>query len=131
MSAPVPWIWDGGQTLTIKDIFEGQILANTSVGCCYMFLIFKLQFLALKGAQEMLIFVCSFVCPCICSVQVCLEQSIFIFLAQIFKKSVRNQSAVSKHSESTQKALIEHSESTQLIHSEPLNTASLLSQFAL
>ena len=31
------------------------------------------------------------------SVQVCLEQSIFIFPAQIFKQSVRNQSAPRKH----------------------------------
>ena len=46
------------------------------------------------------------------SVQVCLEQSIFIILAQIFKQSVRNKSAVSEH---TQRALREHSESTQSI----------------
>ena len=43
------------------------------------------------------------VCPC----QTYLEQSIFIILAQIFKQSVRNKSAVSKHSESTQRALRE------------------------
>ena len=42
-----------------------------------------------------------------------LEQSIFIILAQIFKQSVRNKSAVSEHSVSTQRALREHSESNQ------------------
>ena len=42
---------------------------------------------------------------CVRSAQVCLEQSIFIILAQIFKQSVRNKSAVSEHSESTQRAL--------------------------
>ena len=42
----------------------------------------------------------------------CLEQSIFIFLAKIFKQSVRNQSAVSGQSVSIQKALREQSEST-------------------
>ena len=46
------------------------------------------------------------------SCQTCLEQSIFIILAQIFKQSVRNKSAVREHSESTQRALREHSEST-------------------
>ncbi len=49
------------------------------------------------------------------SVQVCLEQSIFINLAQIFKQSVRNKSAVSEQSVSTQRALREQSESTQSI----------------
>ena len=58
------------------------------------------------------------------SVQVCLEQSIFIILAQIFKQSVRNKSAVSEHSESTQRAIREQSESNQsikirVIQSEP------------
>ena len=43
----------------------------------------------------------------------CLEQSIFIILAQIFKQSVRNNSAVSKHSESNQRAIREQSETTQ------------------
>ena len=47
------------------------------------------------------------------SVQTCLEQSIFIILAQIFKLSVRNRSAVSEHSESNQRALREQSESNQ------------------
>ena len=47
------------------------------------------------------------------SFHICLEQSNFIFLAQFFKQSVRNQSAVNEHSESTLKALIENSESTQ------------------
>ena len=40
-------------------------------------------FLAPTGAQEVLLFVRLFVCP----VQVCLELSFFIFVAQIFKKS--------------------------------------------
>ena len=53
--------------------------------------------------------------PFVCSVQVCLEQLIFIILSQIFKQSVRNKSAVSEHSESTQRAIREHSESTQSI----------------
>ena len=57
----------------------------------------------------MLIYVRSFVR----SAQVCLEQSIFIILAQIFKQSVRNKSAVSEQSVSTQRALREQSESTQ------------------
>ena len=43
------------------------------------------------------------------------EQSIFIILAQIFKESVRNKSAVREHSESTQRAIREHSESNQNI----------------
>ena len=47
------------------------------------------------------------------SVQVCLEQSIFIILAQIFKQSVRNKLAVSEHTESTQRSLTDHLESTQ------------------
>ena len=46
-------------------------------------------------------------------VQTCLEQSIFIILAQIFKQSVRHKSALSEHSECTQRALREHSESNQ------------------
>ena len=46
-------------------------------------------------------------------VQVCLEQSIFIILAQIFKQSVRNKSAVIEHSESTKWEIREQSESTQ------------------
>ena len=50
--------------------------------------------------------------------QTCLEQSIFIVLAQIFKQSVRNKSAVSEHSVSPQRALREHSESTQRAISE-------------
>ena len=62
-------------------------------------------FKAPTGAQEMLMFVRSSVRP----VQVCLEQSIFIILAQIFKQSVRNKSAVNEQSESTQ----EHSASNQ------------------
>ena len=49
------------------------------------------------------------------SVQTCLEQSIFIILAQIFKHSVRNKSAVREHSESTQRAIREQSESNQRI----------------
>ena len=56
---------------------------------------------------------CVSVCPCVRPAQVCLEQSKFIILAQIFKQSVRNKSAVRVHSESTQRALREHSESTQ------------------
>ena len=52
-------------------------------------------------------------CSSIRSVQVCLEQSIFIILAQIFKQSVRNKSTVNEHSKSIQRALREHSESTQ------------------
>ena len=47
------------------------------------------------------------------SVQTCLEQSIFIILAQIFKQSVRNKSAVSEHSESTQRAISEHQNKSQ------------------
>ena len=70
-----------------------------------------LNFLAPTGAQEMLMFVRSSVPSC----QTCLEQSIFIILAQIFKQSVRNKSAVSEHSESNQRAIREHSESTQSI----------------
>ena len=58
------------------------------------------------GAQEILMFDCLFVPLC----QTCLEQSIFIILAQIFK-----QRALKEHSESTQKALRRHSESTQSI----------------
>ena len=54
-----------------------------------------------------------YVCSSVRSVQTCLELSFFIILAQIFKLSVRNESAVSEHSESTQRALREHSESTQ------------------
>ena len=54
-------------------------------------------------------------CMFVYSVQVCLEQSIFIILAQIFKQSVRNKSAVSEHSESNQRNIREHSESTQSI----------------
>ena len=46
------------------------------------------RFLAPTGAQGVTLSVRSFVR----SVQVCLEQSIFIILAQIFKQSVRNQS---------------------------------------
>ena len=61
--------------------------------------------LAPTGAQEVLMFIRSFVR----AVQVCLEQSIFIILAQIFKQSVRNKSALSEHSESDQRALREHS----------------------
>ena len=41
---------------------------------------------------------------CVRSVQVCLEQSIFIILAQIFKQSVGNKSAVSEHSEQLKKS---------------------------
>ena len=51
-------------------------------------------FLALIGAQETLILVRSSVR----SAQTCLEQSIFIILAQIFKQSVRTKSAVSEQS---------------------------------
>ena len=47
------------------------------------------------------------------SVQVCLKQSIFIILAQIFKQSVRNKSTVNEHSKSNQRTLREHSESTK------------------
>ena len=57
-------------------------------------LVLRSTFLAPIGAQEMLMSVRP--------VQVCLEQSIFIILAQIFKQSVRNKSAVSGHSVSTQ-----------------------------
>ena len=41
------------------------------------------------------------------SVQTCLEQSIFIILAHIFKQSVRNKSAVSEHSVSIKKESIQ------------------------
>ena len=59
-------------------------------------------------------------------VQVCLEleQSIFTILAQIFKQSVRNKSALKEHSKSTLRALWEHYESTQTAireHSEHQN----------
>ena len=94
---------------------------------------------------------CSLVRSSVRSVQTCLEQSILIILAQIFKQSVRNKSAVSEHSENTQRALRERSESYQraireqsesnqrairghsernesikirVIQSEPINTAS-------
>ena len=56
-----------------------------------------------------------FMRPSVHPVQVCLDQSIFITLAQIFKQSVRNKSAVSEQSGSTQRALRGHSESTQSI----------------
>ena len=49
--------------------------------------------------------------PSVRPFQTCLEQSIFIILAQIFKQSVRNRSAVSEHSESDQGAIRENSES--------------------
>ena len=52
-------------------------------------------------------------CAFVHSFHVCLEQSIFIILAQIFKQSVRNKSAVSEHSVSTQWALRKHSEKNQ------------------
>ena len=41
----------------------------------------------------------------VCSVQVCLELSFFIFLAQIFKQSVSNQLAVSHQSVTSQSAI--------------------------
>ena len=63
-------------------------------------------FLAPTEAKEMQIFVRMFVYP----VQTCLEQSIFIILAQIFKQTVRNKSAVSERSESTQSVVREQSE---------------------
>ena len=63
--------------------------------------------LAPTGAQGVTICLRPFVCP----VQSCLEQSIFILLAQIFKQSVRNKSAVNEHSKSTQKAHREQSKS--------------------
>ena len=47
------------------------------------------------------------------SCQTCLEQSIFIIPAQIFKHSVRNKSAVSEQSVSTQRAIREQSEKYQ------------------
>ena len=47
----------------------------------------------------------SFVRSFVCSVQVCLELSIFIILAHFFKQSVSSQWTVSKLSESTQIAL--------------------------
>ena len=49
----------------------------------------------------------------VCSFHLCLEQSIFIFFAQIFKQSVRNQWAVSEQSESSQWAVSEQSVSSQ------------------
>ena len=62
----------------------------------------SITFLAPIGAQEMLIFVRSFVRLFVRSCQVCLVQSIIIILAQIFKQLVRKKSAVSEHSGSTQ-----------------------------
>ena len=59
-----------------------------------------------------------FMCPSVCPAQVCLEQSKFIILAQIFKQSVRNKSAVSEHFVSTQRAIREQSESNQRAISE-------------
>ena len=56
---------------------------------------------------------CEFVRSFVRPVQVCLEQSIFIILAQIFKQSVRNKSALSEHSESNQRGIREQSESDQ------------------
>ena len=65
----------------------------------------------------------------------CLEQSIFIFLAQIFKQLVRNQSAVSEHSESNQRAINEHSEHQNKSQysrvPEPISTASCLISYRL
>ena len=59
---------------------------------------------------------------CVRPFQVCLGQSIFIILAQIFKQSVRNKSAVSEHSESTQRALREQSDQRAIReHSEHQN----------
>ena len=60
--------------------------------------------------QEMIMSVHLSVCLSVCPGQTWLEQSIFINLAQIFKQSVRNKSAVSVHSESTQWALRGHAE---------------------
>ena len=48
---------------------------------------------------------------CVCPGQTCLEHSIFIILAQIFKQSTKR--AFREHSESIQRALREHSESIQ------------------
>ena len=56
---------------------------------------------------------CEFVRSFVRPVQVCLEQSIFIILAQVFKQSVRNKSAVIEHIVSTQRTLREHTESNQ------------------
>ena len=47
------------------------------------------------------------------SAESCLEQQIFIILAQIFKQSVRNKSAVIEHSESNQRAISEHHNKSQ------------------
>ena len=70
-------------------------------------------FLAPIGAQEMLMFVRPFVRLFVRSCQVCLEQSIFVILAQIFKQSVRSQSSVSQQSVSNQSAV-----SQQLVSSK-------------
>ena len=98
----------------INAIMEHSVItksrAMSSLLCKYSLVRVLNTFLAPIGAQERLMLVSQLVRS---SVQTCLEQSIFIILAQIFKQSVRNKSAVSEHSESTQKALRKHSESTQ------------------
>ncbi len=69
-----------------------------------------LYFLAPIGAQEMLMFVRSFVRSSVRLAQTCLEQSIFIILAKIFKQSVRNKSALKEQSVRKKSAFREQSE---------------------